>query len=148
MNDSADSPDGEGPGTAQLVALYLETLEARMPPEEYHALTMAIHRFWHLMEAGGEGSFDMDDDAFTDDVRKEMMMVMAIIGTGRTDHRVVEMPGPDGSRGWAVVTDEVADDPEKLAELAAKMNGWAEERERTDAVLEGIEAATKQQNEH
>jgi hypothetical protein len=33
------------------------------------------------------------------------------------DHRLVEMPGPDGSPGFAIVEASAADDPAKLQEL-------------------------------
>ncbi|MFI0940604.1 hypothetical protein [Streptomyces sp. NPDC021020] len=49
-------------------------------------------------------------------------MIAAIVGSGRPDFEVVEMPGPDGGNGWAVVGPAVADDPVRLAELSERLH--------------------------
>lgn len=54
----------------------------------------------------------------------------------------VPMPGPDGGEGWAVVSAEVANDPEKLAQVRKDLHAWVKERWETDAVLDDIEQAT------
>jgi hypothetical protein len=144
VNDSTEEP-GDARHTAALAAVYLESLTARMPPEEYEALTTALHKFWHVMEEGGQGEFDMSESEFAEPVRKELMLVMAIVGTGRMDHRVVDLPGPAG--GWAVVTEAVADDPEKLAELADRLADIWQEQEQDEETLRGIEQASQDPHE-
>lgn len=146
----ADADGPEGPSLTDKVELYLESLEARMDPAQFDALTRAIHEFWHLMEGTGEGAFDVDEHDFTPEVRQELLVVMAMLGTGRTDQRVVEIPSPDGSPGWAVVDASIADDPVALAELQEKLHAklaeWSREQADTAAVLEGIEAASREQD--
>lgn len=145
--DDDDTPGQDSPNTEHLVALYLETLQVRMDPAEYTVLTEALRGFQHVMETGGEGGFDIDDEeAFTPEVRKELMTVLAILGTGRMDQRVVELPGTGGARGWVVVDAAVADDPERLAELGRRLQEWERDRQATDAVLDGIEEATRDQD--
>lgn len=143
MDDMQEGGGWQDGDRAAMVGLYLETLRLRMDPDQFAALASAFHEFWHMVEAGErERSFNTDDDpAFTDDVRKELMIVMAILNTGRMDHKVVDAPGRDGSPGWAVVTADVADDPEALARLRAQLHSWQEEQEMTSEILAGIEKA-------
>lgn len=146
MDDVNDSTDGpvDPSETVALVEVYLESLKARMAPEEYEALTSALHQFWHAMEDGRQATFDMSETGFSEGVRKELMLVMAIIGTGRTDHRVVDLPGPDGSSGWVVVSEAIADDPVKLAEIRDRLAVQWREQQETDEALEGIERASRE----
>lgn len=146
MDDVNDSTDGtvDPSETVAMVEIYLESLKARMAPEEFDTLTGALHQFWHAMEEGRQASFDLSETGFSEGVRKELMLVMAIIGTGRTDHRIVDLPGPDGSSGWVVVSDAIADDPVRLAEIRDRLAAQWREQQETDEALEGIERASRE----
>ncbi|MBO8191589.1 hypothetical protein ITI46_07765 [Streptomyces oryzae] len=62
-----------------------------------------------------------------------MATLLAMLIIGGADHRVVEMPGPDGSTGFAIVEASAADNPEKLREIRESLHRWAAEREAIDA---------------
>lgn len=125
------------------VALYLESVKARMPAEEFETLQQAVHEMAHLLADGREGILDAGDrENFTDDVQKEFLTVTAIVMTGRMDHQVVDMPSPDGSPGYAIVTQELANDPEELAKLREKLHHNATERETINTELDGIARAS------
>ncbi|MEH0549160.1 hypothetical protein QA802_40760 [Streptomyces sp. B21-105] len=118
MNDANDS--GSDDGRIDNVSLYMETLKARMDPEQYDVLAKAVHETAHLIAEGHQAGPVGDASQFTDDVQREYATVLAILLTGRMDHRLVEMPGPDGSPGFAIVEASAADDPAKLQELREK----------------------------
>lgn len=121
--DSTDRPDA-----GALSAMYLETLALRMEPEKFGVLADALKGFKQASEAGFDGTgFEVNEELFTDDVRRELATVLTMAATGRTDHRVVEVVEGDPSMGCMVVTAEVADDPVKLAELRAQMLRMVEE---------------------
>ncbi|MET8538908.1 hypothetical protein ABZV67_46655 [Streptomyces sp. NPDC005065] len=131
------------------VALYLESVKARMPPEQFETLRQAVHEMAHLIADGHEGFLEAGDRKdFTDDVQKELLTVMAIVTTGRMDHQVVDMPGPDGSPGYAVVTPELANAPKRLAELRDKIHHHTTEREAIDTELDGIARASGIDTDH
>jgi hypothetical protein len=77
-----------------------------------------------------EGIFgDEDEQAeLTPEMQRELATVLAMVITGGADHRVVEMRGPDGRTGFAVVAACAADDPEKLREIREGLHRWAAER--------------------
>lgn len=145
-SDSGGGGEPDQPvGAAAMVFMYLESLRARMAPEQFDAIGEALYEFKKVMESGGEGSFPMDEETFTDDVRKELMVVLAILGTGRMDYQVVEVPCTGEGKGWAVVTDEFAGDLEKLAELEGRMLAWERDHDAVEAELAGIEDASQDQ---
>lgn len=130
INGVGDIPD------VNTAALYLETLKARMAPEQFATLEQALHEFQQVIKGGGNGEFQIDEGAFDESVRKELMTVVAMAGTGRTDHQIVEVPWPDGSPGFAAVSAEVGNDPVKLAEVRAELHAWV--REHWDAEEERL----------
>ncbi|MEU5108162.1 hypothetical protein AB0H07_38895 [Streptomyces sp. NPDC021354] len=142
MNDENNFDAGDD--RIDKVSLYMETLKARMAPEQYDVLAQAVHETAHLIAEGGEGIFGAGDDrsTFTPEVQREYTAVLAILLTGRMDHRVVEMPGPDGSPGFAVVEASAADDPAKLEEIRENLHRWVAERKAVDTELDGIARAS------
>jgi hypothetical protein len=123
--DSADRSDA-----ASVSAMYLETLALRMEPEKFGVLADALKGFKQASDAGFDGTgFGVNEELFTDDVRRELATVLTMAATGRTDDRVVEVVEGDPSMGCMVVTAEVADDPVKLAELRAQLLRMVEEGE-------------------
>jgi hypothetical protein len=108
--------------TGALSVMYLETLRLRMEPGKFGVLADALKGFKKASEVGFDGTgFDVNEELFTDDVRRELATVMTMAATARTDDRVVEVVEGDPSMGCMVVTAEVADDPVKLAELRAQL---------------------------
>jgi hypothetical protein len=141
---SSDNPgDGEEQRTAQLLTLYLELLHARMSPDDYRALTRSLIKVGAVLAARPEGStVDVHLDAgITDAVADELMTLIAIMESGRLDHAVVEVPGPQGSRGRAVLTADADLDPQTMRELPSRAITWTR-CEHADPVLGEVEAAT------
>ncbi|MDF4248780.1 hypothetical protein [Streptomyces sp. WMMB303] len=123
--------------------LYMETLRARMEPEAFQALAEAVQGTVVCLAQGRDGVFGSEDNpAFTKDVQREYATVAAILGTGRLDHRWVEVPCADGQPGYALVDAETAADPAKLEQVRAGMARWLEARDATDAELGGIARAS------
>ncbi|MET9587516.1 hypothetical protein OG963_42870 [Streptomyces sp. NBC_01707] len=53
------------------VALYLESVRARMPPEQFETLHEAVHEMIQLLADGHDGFLEAGDrNDFTDEVRK------------------------------------------------------------------------------
>ncbi|GHJ19072.1 hypothetical protein [Streptomyces albus] len=142
----SEESDREG-GTerAEAISLYMEALKARMAPEQYEQLERLVHETAHLIAHGQEGVFGEDDEPeLSVKVQRELARILAMMLTGGTEHRVVEMPGPDGSSGFAIVEASAADDPARLAQMQAGLQAWADERKAIDAELEGIARASEQ----
>ncbi|MGA5120911.1 hypothetical protein [Streptomyces pseudogriseolus] len=140
MNDANDS--GSHDGRIDNVSLYMETLKARMDPEQYDVLAKAVYETAHLIAEGHQAGPVGDASQFTDEVQREYATVLAILLTGRMDHQLVEMPGPDGSRGFAIVEAAVADDPAKLQELREKHRRFVTEQQALYNELDGIARAS------
>jgi hypothetical protein len=140
MNDANDS--GSDDGRIDNVSLYMETLKARMDPEQYDVLAKAVHETAHLIAEGHQAGPVGDASQFTDEVQREYATVLAILLTGRMDHRLVEMPGPDGSPGFAIVEASAADDPAKLQELREKHRRFVTEQQALYNELDGIARAS------
>ncbi|MET7621921.1 hypothetical protein [Streptomyces sp. NPDC005408] len=112
MNDDDNAPETSDNGP-DLASLYLKSVKARMDPDQFATLDQAVHELAHMLSDGHTGIFEAGGrENFTADVQRELLAVMAILTTGRMDHHVAELPGPDGSTGYAVVTADVANDPE------------------------------------
>ncbi|MFK4600420.1 hypothetical protein RKD30_007087 [Streptomyces pristinaespiralis] len=140
MNDDADETPQE---RMAKVELYLESVKARMAPEDFETLHQAVTEMSRLISEGHEGVLEAGDrENFAGDVQREFLAVMAIATTGRMDHQVIDMPGPDGSPGYAVVTPEVANDPAALAELRQQIHQWTAEQQAINSELDGIARAS------
>ncbi|MCM2388131.1 hypothetical protein [Streptomyces albipurpureus] len=135
MNDENGSKDS-GVGPVAFLGLSMQTLRARMAPAEYKTLAKAVHQFCHLITNGGPGSFEIDDTAFTPGLHQEPMTV------SHTDHHYIDMPSPKGTFGGAMVQADIAEDPEQLQAVRAKLNTWWAQREAEDATLDGIARAS------
>jgi hypothetical protein len=139
MNDANDS----GPADSGIdnVSLYMETLKARMDPEQYDVLAKAVHETAHLIAEGHQAGPVGDASQFTEEVQREYATVLAILLTGRMDHRLVEMPGPVGSPGFAIVEASAAD-PAKLQELRENHRRFVTEQQALYNELNGIARAS------
>ncbi|MFJ2575131.1 hypothetical protein ACIOYT_32540 [Streptomyces halstedii] len=54
MNDEGAASEEDS--HAVKVALYMETLQVRMDPDQYGALAQALHEAFHLLAEGREGT--------------------------------------------------------------------------------------------
>ncbi|MEV8099064.1 hypothetical protein [Kitasatospora sp. NPDC085879] len=136
MNDDA------APSKADQVRLYLETLQARMDPDQFRVLRHLVSGSFSVLAApDGEGHLDLGDEDkvhLTPDVTNELLVALAIAATGTMEHHVVDL----GDGAATIMDADAANDPEAIQE----MRDWAaqqrRERERTDAVLRGIADAS------
>ncbi|MFJ2232105.1 hypothetical protein [Streptomyces halstedii] len=142
MNDEGAAPEEDS--HAVKVALYMETLQARMDPDQYGALAQALHEAFHLLAEGREGTIGSEDDAteFTPEMHREFATVLTILLTGKMDQQVVEVPGSDGHSGFVLMDPEEADDPAKVQEVRDFIDQWTTEREAVDIELDGIARAS------
>lgn len=140
MNDANDF-DSDYDGIDN-VSLYMETLKARMIPEQYDVLAKAVHETAHLIVEGHRVGPVGDLSDFTPEVQREYATVLAILLTGRMDHRLVEMPSHGGSPGFAIVEASVADDPVKLQEMRENHRRFVPEWQAVDNELDGIARAS------
>ncbi|MGE7436977.1 hypothetical protein [Kitasatospora sp. NPDC001175] len=128
---------------ADQVRLYLDTLQARMDPDQFRVLGQLLHgAIATLASPGGEGNIDIDGDDqvhLTREVKDELLAVMAIVATGTMEHHIVDL-----GDGAATAMDPTAATDEGAVQ---RMRDWAaqqrSERERTESVLRGIEEASK-----
>lgn len=128
---------------AAKTALYMETLQARMDPDQYRALAQALHEAFHLLAEGREGTIGSEDDSpFTPEMNREFTTVLTILLTGKMDQQVVEVPGSDGHSGFLLMDPEEADDPAKVQEARDLIDQWAAQREAVDIELDGIARAS------
>ncbi|GGQ26999.1 hypothetical protein GCM10010266_57810 [Streptomyces griseomycini] len=140
MDDANDS-DPEHGGIDN-VSLYMEILRARMDPGQYDVLARAVRETAHLIAEGHQAGPVGERSAFTPEMRREYATVLAILLTGRMDHQVVEMPGPDGRPGFAIVEASAAKDPARLRGIRESFHRWAGERQAVDEELDGIARAS------
>ncbi|MFF1267166.1 hypothetical protein ACFVZE_15155 [Streptomyces anulatus] len=146
MNDE-DAAPGED-NRAVKVALYMETLQARMDPGQYRALAQALHEAFHLLAQGREGTIGEDDSAeFTPEMHREFATVLTMLLTGKMDQQVVDVPGSDGHSGFVLMDPEEADDPAKVQEVRDFIDQWSTEREAVDIELDGIARASNANTE-
>lgn len=130
-----DTPE-PGHNGAEKAHMYLETLRARMDPRQFHALSDALRNITDLL-TGKPPNNDPDrktaHSALTPEVQREVLTIMAIVTTGRMDHHLVELPGPDGKPMWAAVEPETARDPEEMRKIHTRMLRWtADDHAATD----------------
>lgn len=143
MNDE-DAVPGEGDGRAAKAALYMETLQARMDPDQYQALAHAVNEVIQFLVQGREGTIGSEGDApFTPELNREFATVVNILITGKMDQQIVDVPSSDGrSTGLIFMDPGEADDPVKVQEVRDFLDKWSAEREAVDTELDGIERAS------
>lgn len=141
MDDNEDMPDR----LAQ-IGLYLETLRARMTPEQFGVLTRLLAG--PVQVAASEADhvdieIPDEDEHLLAEVRDEFLASLAVVFGGLDNDGVVVDLG-DGIT--ALVPKDAADDPAAHAEIRV----WiAEQRQRDrdiDTTLRGIEQASRDED--
>ncbi|WP_380286507.1 hypothetical protein [Kitasatospora purpeofusca] len=134
--------DEAAPGRADQVRLYLDTLQARMDPDQFRVLGQLLTgTIASLASPTGDGRIDIDDDDqvhLTRNVKQELLAILSIVVTGTMEQHIVDL----GNGSMTVMDSEAAADPDAVQQ----MRDWAaqerREREHTDAVLHGIAEAS------
>ncbi|WP_330328372.1 hypothetical protein OHS33_00580 [Streptomyces sp. NBC_00536] len=131
-------------------ALYVETLRARMPQEQFRLLMEVIREY---VKAGG-GRFRLDLEPaeralFTAEVQQELLNLLGLIGAmepgheDRADHVVARLgDGEHAKEVMSLVPPDVADDPAKLRAMRDKLDRQQHQRKQDEQVVEGIARAS------
>ncbi|GAB2872018.1 hypothetical protein [Streptomyces mayteni] len=122
-------------GRARL-EVYVEALRARMPANQFILLMRAFDAW--LTGGGGMMRLHLESDEqelFTPEVQAEMLTLMGLVGAlspgheDRAEHVVVDLGDGEHVKGArSLVPREVAEDPERLAEMRRRLD--EEERHR------------------
>ncbi|MEE1736304.1 hypothetical protein PUR49_07280 [Streptomyces sp. BE147] len=131
-------------------ALYVESLRARMPQEQF-ALLMEIVRLW-VRGGGGTARLELDGperELFTSEVQQEFLNLMGLIGAmqpgheDRADHVVARLGDGEHTRGaMSLVPPDVAADPEKLRAMRDRIDAEQGQRTRDQRTVEEIARAS------
>lgn len=99
--DGQDHGDSDG---VDVLGLYLEMARARLTPARFEAVVRAAQATCGLLAQGHEALVAApEEEGFTVELQREYLGLLAVMITGSLDHRVVEVPGPAGGTGLAVV---------------------------------------------
>ncbi|MEU8437000.1 hypothetical protein AB0F18_29685 [Streptomyces sp. NPDC029216] len=94
--DDADGSDALG--------LYLEMARARLSAARFEAVVRAVQATCGLLAQGHEALVaGPGEEGFSSQMQREYLGLLAVMITGSLDHRVVELSGPAGVTGLAVV---------------------------------------------
>ncbi|MEU7062864.1 hypothetical protein ACIGQE_28160 [Streptomyces sp. NPDC053429] len=94
--DDADGPDALG--------LYLEMARARLSAARFEAVVRAAQATCGLLAEGHEALVAAPgEEGFSPQMQREYLGLLAVMITGSLDHRVVDLPGPAGVTGLAVI---------------------------------------------
>ncbi|AXE24287.1 hypothetical protein C0216_13210 [Streptomyces globosus] len=102
---ASDGPEGDVLGS------YLEDLRDRLGGARFEALIRAVQATCALLGDGPRPVLEVPGGGLPPDLRREYVALLAVMITGRADHRLVELPSADGDTGWAVVDATAADAP-------------------------------------
>ncbi|WP_405929731.1 hypothetical protein OG554_34980 [Streptomyces griseus] len=141
--DDEDTGPGEDNHVVN-VALYMETLQARMDPDQYRAPAHALHEAFHLLAQGREGAIGSEDDPteFTPEMHREFATMLTMLLTGKMSQQAVEVPESDGHSGFVLMNPQEADDPAKVQEVRDFIDQWTTEREGMSIELDAIARAS------
>ncbi|MEV7864896.1 hypothetical protein AB0P17_02045 [Streptomyces sp. NPDC088124] len=131
-------------------ALYVESLRARMPREQFELL-MEVIRLW-AEAGGGTVRLKMDGlerELFTQELQQEFLTLMGLIGAmqpgheDRADHVVAHLGDGEHTKGaMSLVPPEVAADPARLRAMREKLEAQQKRRRSDEQTVEGIARAS------
>ncbi|MFD6877012.1 MULTISPECIES: hypothetical protein [unclassified Streptomyces] len=131
-------------------ALYVETLRARMPQEQFDLLMEVIREY--VKAGGGRFRLDLEPEEralFTEEVQQELLNLLGLLGAmepgpeDRADHVVARLgDGEHAKAAMSLVPPDVADDPDKLRALRDKLDGQQHQRKQDEQAVEGIARAS------
>ena len=154
-------PDGAGDGDDQdgerrrelarsQLALYVETLQATMPPAQYGLLMQVIRMY--VEAGGGRIRIKMDEEErelFTREVQKELLTLIGLLGALEPGHEdrgdlvVAELGDGEHIKGaMSLVPVAKADNPEELRRMRERLDSAAGERRADTAEVEAIARAS------
>ncbi|MFJ7263529.1 hypothetical protein ACIQV2_25575 [Streptomyces globosus] len=117
-------PAPEGPG-GDVLGSYLQDLQGRLGGARFEALIRAVQATCSLLDAGPRPLLEVPaGSGLPPDLRREYVALLAVMITGRADHRLVELGTPDGEKGWAAL-DAAAAHPGGRLSVGAEPNGAA-----------------------
>ncbi|MFE0459857.1 hypothetical protein ACFW1A_11460 [Kitasatospora sp. NPDC058965] len=139
--------DATEPSPGDKAQMYLETLRLRMDPEPYRVLGEMLQEIVRLVAAPGRAAEQVpapeDEQYYTDEVRDELMVLVAILLTGRMDQHIVNV----GNGFITVVDSDALADESRMAHLRDQAAERRRASNEQEDVLRGIEEATRQCDE-
>jgi hypothetical protein len=131
-------------------ALYMETLQARMPQEPFDLL-MEVIRMW-AQNGGGTVRLKLDGpekELFTPELQQEFLNLMGLIGAmqpgheDRADHVVAQLGDGEHVKGvMSLVPPDVAGDQGKLRAMRDKLDAEQQQRRVDQQTVEDIAHAS------
>ncbi|MFE6776720.1 hypothetical protein [Streptomyces sp. NPDC057702] len=130
--------------------LYVDTLQARMPPAQFDLL-MEVLRLW---AASGGGTvrlrFDGEEkELFTSEVQQELLHLTGLIDAmrpgheDRADHVVAQLGDGRYVKGaMTLVSPDVAADPDRLRALRQRIDDQQHQRDLDQREIDGIARAS------
>ncbi|MFB7947594.1 hypothetical protein ACFC6L_22075 [Kitasatospora phosalacinea] len=110
--------DDAVPTRAELVRLYLDTLRARMDPDEFRLLGRLLSgAVGSLADAGDTHVVEVGEQQPSRQVQEEFLAVLSIVATGTIEHRLVDL----GDGAVTVLDVDAAENPEAVR----RMQEWA-----------------------
>ncbi|GGS82013.1 MULTISPECIES: hypothetical protein [Streptomyces] len=117
-----DGPEGDVLGS------YLVDLRARLGGARFEALIRTVQATCALLADSPRPVLEVPGGSgLPPDLRREYVALLAVMITGRADHRLVRLDAADGDAGWAVVdaTAAAAHAPGRLRVRDTEPNGVA-----------------------
>ncbi|MFD4995632.1 hypothetical protein [Streptomyces buecherae] len=130
--------------------LYVDTLRARMPKEQFDLL-MEVIRMW-AEHGGGTIRLSLDGpekELFTQAMQQELLNLMGLIGAlepgheDRADHVVAQLGDGEHAKGaMSLVPPDVAADPERLRAMRDRLDAQQRQRALDQREVENIARAS------
>ncbi|MFF4343309.1 hypothetical protein ACFY00_25685 [Kitasatospora sp. NPDC001540] len=110
--------DDAVPTRADRVRLYLDTLRARMDPDEFRLLGRLLSGAVGSLAAAGDAYVvEVGEQQVSRQVQEEFLAVLSIVATGTMEHRLVDL----GDGAVTVLDAAAAENPEAVR----RMREWA-----------------------
>ncbi|MFE1790967.1 hypothetical protein ACFW7J_21695 [Streptomyces sp. NPDC059525] len=107
-------------GDGDLLDGYLQEALTRLGSDRFEGVVRAADATCTLLADGHPAVLaGPSGEAFDSGLQWEYLALLVMLITGRTDHRLVRLPAPDGTCGWAILKDHAPKDSETLRQLRA-----------------------------